>query len=318
MTLAERSRYEPQSARPREAFWRRRELHLIVGIVVAALTVAFAANQAVKGARAVLDDRLFAAGAGVDTGIVDVESLQLTAVRAIAFTPGVAQDLAAEHGGALNTLVAPLQANSTVPMVDMVLPNGKVLLAIRAKGAPLPVATRKGLKALTYAIDHAHGSRGGRLSELVVLPREGATLLTISPVVNHTKVVGAVLAMTPLANVLGRLAQEVNATLTVYDQTGEALATTADFVPPPLPLTTAQTLMGGGAVETRYMEGNNREKLGRLIVDHTADAVLGVSLPDNSSSVFWTVAIYVLIGLLCTVAILATFWARVVNARRYQ
>ena len=71
-------------------------------------------------------------------------------------------------------------------------------------------------------------------------------------------------------------------------------------------------------METRYVYADHREKLGRLIVDHTAQAVLGVSLEDDSNVVGRTVAIYCVIGLICTVLILATFWARVVNARRVE
>ena len=56
--------------------------------------------------------------------------------------------------------------------------------------------------------------------------------------------------------------------------------------------------------------------LGRLIVDHQADAVLGVSLEDNSNVTGRWVSIDVAIGLLCTALILATYWARVVLARR--
>jgi hypothetical protein len=294
----------------REPFYRKKELHLLIGVVVAALTVAFAAQRATDGARAVLDDRLIHAGAGVDAGIVDVESEQLTVARAIAFTPGVAQDLSAQDGPHLNDLVAPLQANSTVPMVDMVVPDGRVLLAVRSKGAPLPVASHAGLKALTWALQHARGPRGGRLSEIVIFQRGGATLLTISPVMSGGRPVGAVLAMTPLANVLGRLSQETWANLTAYDASGDPVATTAPFTPKALSPLEAKALMAGSAVETRYVYGNEREKLGRLIVDHAANAVLGVSLPDNSDAVGRTVAIYALIGLICTVIILATFWER--------
>jgi hypothetical protein len=317
MALAERRpRYEQRTAARREPLYRKKELHLLVGVIVAALTVAFASQRATDGARAALDDRLVHAGAGVDAGIVDVESEQLSAVRSIAFTPGVAADLSALNGPALNKLVAPLQANSTVPMVDMVVPDGRVLLAVRSKGAPLPVRSHAGLPALHWALTHAHGARGGRLSQIVVFKRGGATLVTISPVMSGSRPAGAVMAMTPLANVLGRLSQEVWADLTVYDANGFAVATTADFIPAQLGQADAQALVAGGAIETRRVYADHREKLGRLIVDHTAQAVLGVSLEDDSNVVGRMVAIYAVIGLICTVLILATFWARVANARR--
>jgi len=313
MTVAERP--TRTQVAPPEPLYRRRELHLLLGVIVASLTVAFAAARATDGARAVLDARLLQAGAGTDAGVVDVESEQLALAREISFTQGVAQDLAARDEPALNRLVAPLQANSTVPMLDVVLPNGLVLLAVRSKGAPAPAATRAGLPALAWSLKHARGPRGGRLSQVVIF-RSGATLVTISPVMEGAKPVGAVLAMTPLSYVLGRLSQEVGADLTAYDAQGAPLDTTADFRPSPLDPSVAQSVLGGGAVATRYAYGGQRERLGRLIVDHTAEAVLGVSLPDDSASVGRTVAIYAVIGLLCTALILATFWARFVRGQK--
>ena len=93
----------------------------------------------------------------------------------------ILEDLHSSNGTALNRLVTPLQANSTVPMMDVVDTNGRVLLAVRSKGAPAPVASRKGLDALQRALSGAHGPRGGRLSEIVIF-RSGPTLLTISPI----------------------------------------------------------------------------------------------------------------------------------------
>ena len=122
--------------------------------------------------------------------------------------------------------------------------------------------------------------------------------------------------MTPLADVLGRISQEVNVDLTAYDAIGDPIATTASFTPKHLDTATAQTLMGGGAIVTRYVYADHREKLGRLVVDHQPDAVLGVSLEDDSNVVGRAVSIYTALGIVCTVLILATFWARVALSRR--
>ena len=300
---------------PLKQWYFRRELHLLIGIAVAILTVYFAGQRATAGARATLDSRLVQAGAGADAGLIAIESEQLSAVRAVAFTTGVAAALTAHDGPALNRLVTPIQANSTVPMLDIVEPDGRVLLAVRSKGAPAPVASRNGLRALKLALSGAHGSRGGRFSEVVIY-RSGPTLLTISPIILGTKPVGAALAMTPLADVLGRLSQETNTELTAYDSIGDPIATTASFNPKPVSPDVAQTLMGGGAIVTRYNWADHREKLGRLIVDHQPDAVLGVSLEDDSNVTGRWVSIDVAIGLFCTALILATYWARVVLARR--
>jgi hypothetical protein len=290
-------------------WYMRRELHVLVAFLVAVLTVLFAGQRAAQGARGALDDRLVAAGAGADAAVVGVESEQLAAVRAIAFTQGVGAALGARNAAALNRIVTPLQANSTVPMVDVVAPDGKVLLAVRSKGAPAPVASRRGLRALQQAFDSHHGLRGGRLSELAVF-RSGATLVTVSPILDGRRVAGAVLAMTPLADVLGRLSQEVGTELTAYAADGTPLATTAAADPRPLDASTARALLGGGAVVTRTVSGGHREKLGRLIVDHTPNAVLGVSLADDSGSTGRTVALDAGLGILCLLVVLGALWAR--------
>jgi hypothetical protein len=300
---------------PARRWYLRRELHLLAGVAVAILTVFFAGQRATAGARAALDDRLVNAGAGADAALVDIESEQLSLVRAITFTDGVAPALAAHEGPTLSTLVTPLQADMNIPMVDVVEPDGHVLLAVRSKGAPAPVASRKGLQALTLALRQARGSLGGRLSELVIY-RSGPALLTIGPIMWHGKPVGAVLAMTPLADVLGRISQEVGVELTAYDSIGDPIATTATFNPKPIASTVAETLMAGGAIVTRYDGSDHREKLGRLIVDHEPDAVLGAALEDDSNVVGRWVCIYAAIGLICAAIIFGSFWARVVLARK--
>ncbi|TMM11495.1 MAG: hypothetical protein E6F98_10730 [Actinobacteria bacterium] len=299
----------------RKSFVTHRAAYVAVGVLVAVLTVLFAGQRATAGARTTLDARLVQSGAGADAAVVGIESEQLSAAREVAFTQGVGDAIVAHDGPVLNRLVTPLQANSTVPMMDVVDMNGRVLLAVRSKGAPAPVSSRKGLDALQRAITGAHGPRGGRLSEIVIF-RSGPTLLTISPIVHGSTPVGAVLAMTPLADVLGRIAQELNVELTAYDANGNPIATTANFDPKPVDSGTARTLMGGGAIETRYSWADHREKLGRLIVDHQPDAVLGVSLEDDSNVTGRIVSIYVLLGLLCTIGIFASLWARTTMRRQ--
>src|SRR5690242_16018722 len=127
----------PGPSRPVPKRWYlRRGLHAAVGVLVAVLTVYFAGQRATAGARATLDERLVQAGAGADAAVVGIESEQLSVAREVAFTQGVGAALVARDGTALNRLVTPLQANSTVPMLDVVDANGRVLLAVRSKGAP--------------------------------------------------------------------------------------------------------------------------------------------------------------------------------------
>lgn len=256
-----------------------------------------------------LDARLRDAGAGADAGVIDVEAEQLSALRSIEFTNGVARALADTDPNALNRLVTPLQANSIAPMVDVVRRDGRVVFAVRSKGAPRPVASRAGMPAIAQSMQEARGVRGGRFSEVVVF-HSGPTFVTIGPLLLDRRPVGVVLVMTPLADLLGRLSQEVRADLTAYTSTGVPIATTAIADPPRVAPDTARTLIGGGAIQSRFIHGSTREALGRLIVDHIPVAVLGVSLHDNSPATRDAVVLYSALGLLATVVLLATFWAR--------
>ncbi len=292
-------------------WYRRWRVHLVLGVVVAVLAAFWAGERAASGVRAGLDERLRDAGAGADAALVTLEAEQLSALRAIAFTVGVGHALATRDIPTLNRLVTPLQANSDVPMVDVVLPDGRVALAVRSKGAPAPVASRAGMPAIARALRQAHGPRGGRSSELVTF-RSGPTVVTSGPILDGDKPVGVALTMTPLADALGRLSQEVGARLTVYDQNGRPLATSAPYDPRPLERDEARALVAGGPLVQRTL-GGEREVLGRLILDHRPVAVLGAALPDSSWVTGRAVVLYAAIGLACAMLIVGSFSLRLAN-----
>jgi len=298
-------------------WYRRPWTHLILGLLVAVLAITWTGERARQGVLDNLDARLRDAGAGVDAGMIDVEAEQLSALRSIEFTRGVPQALEQTDPAALNRLVTPLQANSGVPMVDVVEPSGRVVFAVRAKGAPRPVASRAGMPAIAQAMREARGARGGRFSELVIF-RTGPTVVTAGPLMIQNDPVGVVLVMTPLADVLGRLSQEVRADLTAYTGAGVPIATTSVRNPTRLAPDVARSLLGGAAIENRFTAGGTREALGRLIIDHQPVAVLGVALHDNSPVTRRAVILYAALGLLATVVLIASFWARVHHARRRQ
>ena len=296
--------------RPR--WYARGWLYLALGLLVAVLSVTWAGQRAAQGVRDNLDARLRDAGAGADAALVTLEAEQLSALRSITFTQGVGLAVATRDTRGLNRLVTPLQANADVPMVDIVTPDGRVLLAVRSKGAPLPVASRAGMPAIQQSIQEARGARGGRFSEVVIF-RTGPVVLTIGPILDAGVPVGAALVMTPLADALGRLSQEVGADLSAYDTRGVPIATTTVYRPKNVIPNDAHALIGGGPIITRT-DGDRREALGRLIVDHQAVAVLGVTLVDNSWVTGRAVIAYAGIGLIGTSLLLAVFWLRV--ARR--
>jgi hypothetical protein len=306
---------QPVAERRRPARWYERPwLHLLLGLVIAALAVTWAGQRGTDGVRANLDARLRDAGAGADAALVTLEAEHLSALRSITFTDGVARALALHDPTTLNRLVTPLQANSNVPMVDVILPDGRVELAVRSKGAPRPVASRAGMPAIAQSMREARGSRGGRFTELVIF-RTGPTIVTIGPLMYANRPIGVVLVMTPLADALGRLSQEVGTNLTAYTSRGDPIATTARFQPATIDADVARSLVAGAAVSMRYVHGHEREALGRLILDHQADAVLGASSTDNSTTTGRAVRLFAALGLIGAVLIFSSFWVRIANRR---
>ena len=260
-------RTKPRGAPGR--WYRRPWTHLVLGLLVAILAVTWTGERARQGVLDNLDARLRDAGAGVDAGLITVEAEQLSALRSIEFTNGVPQALEATNADELNRLVTPLQANSGVPMVDVVEPDGRVVFAVRSKGAPRPVASRAGMPAIAQAMREARGARGA----------------------------------------------QVRADLTAYTQDGIPIATTNVRAPTRVAPDVARGLVGGGAIVNRFTAGGTREVLGRLIIDHEPAAVLGVALHDNSPATRRAVILYSALGLIATVILIATFWARVHRAQ---
>jgi hypothetical protein len=298
-------------------WYQRRRIFVVVGLAVAVLAVFWAGQRAEQGVRDNLDARLRDAGAGADAALVSLEAEQLSALRSITFTRGVGEALARSDAKALNRLVTPLQANAGVPMVDVVRPDGRVLLAVRSRGAPAPVATRRGMAAIAESLQRANGPRGGRLTTLAIF-RTGPTIVTSGPIVVGSKKVGVTLVMTPLADALGRLAQQVGVDLTAYDGRGAAIATTAPYDPRAVRGDTARALLGGAAIETRVVHDGRREALGRLVIDHTPVAVLGAAMRDNSPVTGRAVKLYAALGLIGTVIVLVSLWARVGSLWRWR
>lgn len=279
---------------PRRVVW-------VAAVLLAVVAVLVSGYLAAVGVRGQLDARLRAAGGGANSALVVVEAEQLSLLREITFTTGVGAALATKDSVELNRLITPLQANSDVPMVDVVLPGGVVVLAVRSQGAPRPVAMRKDLPAIAESIAEAHGVRGGRFSEVVTLQR-APILLTIGPALKGTKAVGAVLVMTPLADVLSQLATQVGATLTAYGASGKPVATTTSSTPPALTRGAATSTLEGSGVWVRETSGHTREMIGRLVVDHRAAEVLGVSVHDDSVTTELLVDLCGLAGLLLAIA----------------
>jgi hypothetical protein len=293
---------------PKETERRSRRAWITICAVIGLIAVLIAGELARSGVQAQINARLRADGAGANTGLIAIEANQLSLLRAVTYTSGFPVALARADANELNALVTPLQANSGVPMLDIINNRGQVIFAVRSHGAPAPVASRKGVPAVAQSLKEAHNAQGGRFSEIAVL-QNSPTLITIGPILYNDSPVGLVLTMTPLADVLGELAGETGVTLTAYNKSGQPIATTTPSNLPAISDADATTLMATGNVQFREI-GSHRESLGRLIVDHTANAVLGVSMSDDSLVTELIVDLVGVLGLALVIVLMSWPWFR--------
>lgn len=282
----------------------RSNWHVIALLVVIALSaIRWTGSVAGTEWRDALDERLADAGAGANSAMLDTERAQLTALRAFTFSSGVAEALRAVDVATIEELLGPVDANLGIPMVDVLDAKGQVVFAFRGEGQVPPIyRQRSDLGIVQRALRGEPDQYGERFTTLVVTD-EGALVASVGPVRVGTTVVGALLVMTPLADVLGASSNQHGELLTVYSGDGGVpLATTAPVKPrtlpgslerllPPdkLPVTSEYDIPGGGA----------REQLGALIIRHEAVAWLGVADRDKAGRVGGQVSLLTAFALAC-------------------
>ena len=284
-----------------------------MGLLIGGLSCFWAGQLAGSRVQAVLDSRLTDAGAAANAGTVLLESDQLALVRAVSFTQNVPSLLAARNASGLEQLVAPLQANAGIPIVDVVDTSGNVVLAVRGDNAPAPVATRANWIIVQEVLRGYNDQFGERLTDLI-LSSEGPLLATAGPVVQDNQIVGAVVVATPLSDELGQLANLSAVDLTVYSPAGVTLSTSLQKTPPNLDPGFASALVASESSPVGQSEPRNgkayREMLGRLIVRHRSVAVLETELPDSASAAARIVTIQVAVTLAATMLALGTLIVR--------
>ncbi len=179
--------------------------------------------------------QLIEAGSKAADALAQREQSQVSAVRTIAFTEGVAEAIVAGDRAKLQTLVFPLVADPTknIDRVDVVDLDGRQLLAIHhppgartvqdytmSQGADLsewPIVQ----KVLSGVVD----PQGDKYVALIKA-NNNDLFVTIGPVKQGGKMVGAVLVSSYIRDLLGVLAQATFAEVSLYNLRGELVDTT--------------------------------------------------------------------------------------------
>jgi hypothetical protein len=289
-----------------------------MAVLVAVIAINWAGQTAAHLWRESLDKRLLDAGAGTNVDAIGLEREQLKAFRAIAFADGFPQELANYDARAIEQRLTPIDANHGMPMIDIIDDQGRVVFAFRAQGAIRPIyRQRKDLEIVQKALRGEFDEFGERFNDIITTD-EGPLVATAGPVRVGTRIVGALLVMTPLETLLSTSTNLHGALLTAYSlDRGDPMATTTPIRPRtidtdlrtrlshPEELPYANRLNVGGRP--------HREQIAGLVLHHHTAALLGVALPDRSRHVANQVMLVVALGMLLIAVVVASVvhaWTR--------
>ena len=215
---------------PQRLRWKIMGPYLVLSVAVAFLGT-YLATSAVSGS---LDERLAnqlaEAARSASDAIVRREQEQLAVARAVAFTEGVSEALAAGDEERLARLVTPLVVNAGAESVEVLDPNGVALLAV-TQGAD---------GAYTVTSEAADRSNWGPVAS--VLAREvddlgdkhagfvgaggDAGLATAAPIMRGDALAGVVVVRTPSDALVALLKTQALSDVSLYSSDGTMLGST--------------------------------------------------------------------------------------------
>ncbi|HEX6290431.1 MAG TPA: cache domain-containing protein [Herpetosiphonaceae bacterium] len=206
-------------------------LPYLVVVVCIAIAMTFVTVRLTVGAlQERIDNRLIEAGQVTSDALVAAEDQQLTQLRAMVFTQGVAESLLAGDQAALNTLLRPHWANARL----------EALVVFDRRGQPLLAWDRPAGSSVDAAPSNfqARDLPGWWLVQQIVAGRSDALgdkfsafhdhhFYTAAPVRQDGQVIGGMMVGLPLDQLLEQLQRNSQASITtLYDAEGRAVATT--------------------------------------------------------------------------------------------
>jgi len=177
-------------------------------------------------------NRMAEAGRGVSDKVVRKERDHLEIVRAVAFTDGMASAVQAGDGRAVNSLVQPIATNAAVERLEVLDAQGNRVTALRLTNASnltyeevsdsdVPATWPLVQRVLQGQSDE----RGDKFAQIIETS-SGFVLWTAGPVPTASGPAGVVLVGTTLDTFVRQAMDETQAQVTVYDFTGNPLAST--------------------------------------------------------------------------------------------
>lgn len=176
------------------------------------------------------DNQLAEAGRVAADALVRKEREHLEGVRALAFTEGVGQAVAAGDTKSLDSLVEPLMTNLGLERAEIIDGAGNRLLGLTREGPeadltfrPVGAADPSQWPPVQRVLEAGEDERGDKFAGLVETP-EGFIFLTAGPVRSGAEIVGVALVGTYLDSLARQAREEALAEVTFYDFRGRPLS----------------------------------------------------------------------------------------------
>ena len=192
---------------------------IITNLVTASLSDRFT-NQLVEAGRAAQDS------------VVRQERRHLEVLRTVAFTEGVASEIANEDGSQVGEIIEPIAANSGTERIEVLNLAGQRVagrhledLGTLTYEVPEETPDRSAWTSVQAVLRDEPDARGDKFAEIVTT-EAGPAFYTAGPIRLDGEVVGVVLVGTLLGTFLPVAQSEILANLTFYDDDLAILSTT--------------------------------------------------------------------------------------------
>ncbi len=178
------------------------------------------------------NNQLAEAGRGVSDKLVRKEREHLETVRAVAFTEGVADAVQSGDRAGLDALVQPIAVNATVERLEVLDAQGNRLTALRLKDATSVAYEQVADEddpaqwPIVQRVLKGESDELGDKYAQIIETSDGFVLWTAGPVFADRGPAGVVLVGTSLHSFVKQSKAEALADVTVYDFTGNPLAST--------------------------------------------------------------------------------------------
>jgi class 3 adenylate cyclase len=208
--------------------------YLVLILVLALLAIYIVTRLLTNTISERFNAKLQDAGVAANATMVQMETEFLQTVRLMTNTEGVAEALQTQNVAKLEELLLPLQVNAKVDLVDVLLPNGSMLVALRSQELNIEVGgqisrlvdPRLGTQAVSRNVLTGVTDALGDKFAGIVATSWGNAIYIAAPVARDGQIHGAILIGTTLERALGRLSKEALASLVIYSADGKAVAAT--------------------------------------------------------------------------------------------